>query len=266
MSCWMVEGDGATATVSFGNPPHHVLDHAGVGELESILSDLDRDGYRVVILTGADPSRFIAHADLRDIIAMSARHPTSGDPGSWPRMLRLLERSSFVTIAAISGAAWGGGLEIALTCGLRVLSETASLRFPEALIGILPAVAAHRLLASVPEHVALELLLLAEAFSAQDALRLGLVNVVVPDDEVLVRARAMATRIASLPLATAGAVRELVTASRGDEKALRVRQQELFERLVTLPATAASLAAAQAHYDAGGNTSDVFEQGLRGMR
>ena len=237
-----------------------------MGELERILGQLDRDGYRAVVLTGADPATFIAHADLRDIVAMAAGHSTSGDPGSWPRMPRQIERSSFVTIAAISGLMWGGGLEIALTCGIRVVGETASLRFPEAMIGILPAVAGHRLLATVPEHVALELLLLAEPFSAQDALRLGLVNAVVSDDDVLGRARAMATRIASLPPATVDAIRDVVMASRGEEKALRVRQQELFQLLVALPATAASLTAAQSCYDAGGEVSDVFEQGLRGVR
>lgn len=256
---WTLHQDGAVAELAFANPPHHVLDHAGVNELERQLAELAERSTRVVILTGADPDIFIAHADLGDLAAMALRQATSGDPAAWPRVLRLLDRGPFVTIAAINGQAWGGGLEIALTCGLRVAAQTATFCFPEIALGIVPAVAAHRLLAAVPETVALDLLLLAEPFSALEAHRLGLITRIVPAGEARSVAHAMADRILSFTPGAVDAVRALVVDGRdANERTRRQHQQELFGQRLSDPATADLIDAALERSRAAGTPSDPF--------
>lgn len=259
MTDWTFTIEGAVAELAFAHPPHHVLDHAGVEQLELALADAAERGVRVTILTGASADVFVAHADLDDLVNITAGRATSGDPAAWPRVLRMLDRGPFVTIAAINGRAWGGGLEIALSCGLRIAGESASFCFPEVAIGILPAVAAHRLLATVPEHIALELMLLAEPFDAAEAHRLGLLNRVVPDEQLLPTARAMAARIIAFPSAAVAAIRSLVVDARdADERARRRRQQELFGELIATPGTGELVAAATARYAAGATAPIAF--------
>ncbi len=250
-SAWSGSYDGPVATLTFSRPPLHVISHRDVGDLESLLTRAVEDRVRVVILAGG-PDIFIRHADLDDLVAMADGAPTSGDPSSWIRVLRLLDRGRFVTIAAVEGQAWGGGLEIALTCHLRVLGARASLGFPEVALGIIPGVAAHRLIRSVPPHVAMELMALGDPVDAATAERLGLVNRVVADGDALATATDMARRIVRHPAAAVDAVRSLVVDHRDDtERELRRRQSELWAELVRDPDVVAIIHRARARYDAG---------------
>lgn len=238
MTDWSLTRDGSIAELTFSHPPHHTIDHAGIGELERHLAHLAADDVRVVIVTGGAPDVFIAHAELSDLAAMAAGQPTSGDPGAWPRALRLLDRGPFVTIAAINGRAWGGGLELALSCTLRVADHSSTFCFPEIAIGIVPAVATHRLMAAVSENVALELLLLAQPFDAPRAHHLGLVTHVVPDGTTLDAARSMARRLVGFAPSAVDAVRELVLGGRDhDERERRRHQQTLFSERLADPIT-----------------------------
>jgi len=172
----------------------------------AIFDDFANDSaLRVAILTG-NGGEFCAGSDLR-------RH----DPG----ILRpaagfggLTERFDLdkPIIAAVNGAALGGGFELALACDLIVAAGSATFGFPEAKLGLAPlAGGPQRLVRAVGEKRALRLLLTAEAIGAEEALSLGFLHSVVPDDTLLDRAMALARTIATLSPAAVRACNQLVT-------------------------------------------------------
>ncbi|TWS93901.1 crotonase/enoyl-CoA hydratase family protein [Reyranella sp. CPCC 100927] len=173
----------------------------GIGDaLEA--ADKDRD-VRAIIITGAGDQAFCAGADLRALSRGERLGPTDG-----PRATRGF--AGFVSfpiakpiIAAVNGFALGGGTEIALASDLVVASETASFGLPEVKRGIMAAAGgAFRLLDQLPRKLAMEMVLTGEPITARRALELGLVNAVVPQDQVLHAALALAAKItANAPLA-----------------------------------------------------------------
>ena len=162
---------------------------------------LERD-VRACIVTGAGDSAFSAGTDiglLRDLDAEGARR--AAERGQ--RVCELIERCGVPVIAAVNGVAAGGGCELALACHIRLASDTAEFSLPETRLGVIPAYGGtQRLPRAIPSGRALELMLAGAKLSAQDALRLGLVNRVVEPAQLLAEAEALARSIAELaPLA-----------------------------------------------------------------
>lgn len=159
---------------------------------------------RAIILTGADPA-FCAGFDLRDVAAGERRgeNPHLGWWGALPP-------TRVPVIGAINGAAVTGGLELALACDLRIASERARFGDTHAKVGVLPGWGLTILL---PEAVgrarALQMSLTGELVDAPTALAWGLVNEVVPHDELLPRARAVAAMVAASPADAVTEVRQL---------------------------------------------------------
>jgi len=179
----------------------NALDAATVGEIHAALDRLESSGTRVLIVTGAGEKVFVAGADVNTLLARSNRETL--DAGN-NRLFNRLEQVAFPTIAAINGWALGGGLEFALACDLRVASDAARLGLPETGLGIIPgAGGTHRLPRLVGIGVAKEMILAGTILDAAEALRVGLVNRVVPQPELMAAARELAERIAQrAPLAT----------------------------------------------------------------
>lgn len=154
-------------------------------ELADLLAALadHPDEATVVMLTGGVDGYFIAHADLDDLAELAAGRIPAGDPRSWHRALGLLESMPQPTVAAIDGQAWGGGCETALACTMRIASERAHLGQPEVAVGIIPgAGGTQRLPRLVGPGVGAELCLSGRVVPADEALRIGLVNTVLPTD------------------------------------------------------------------------------------
>ena len=148
-------------------------------ELEALAGRTDE--VSVVVLTGGVDGYFVAHADLDDLAALAKGQPGTGDPAGWGRAMRLLEEMPQPTIAAIDGQAWGGGCEISLACTMRVGSERAHLGQPEVVVGIIPgAGGSQRLPRLVGGGVGAELVLSGRIVQADEALRIGLLNAVLP--------------------------------------------------------------------------------------
>jgi len=153
---------------------------------------------RCLIVTGAGEKAFIAGADIGELAKLTPvegrEHARRGQ-----RVIGWLERLPFPTIAAINGYAYGGGLELAMACSLRVASENAKMGLPETSLGILPGYGGtQRLARLVGASRAMELILTAEkGVTAAEAHRLGLVNRVVPAGQALSGAKELARRIAS---------------------------------------------------------------------
>lgn len=167
----------------------------------------DDPALRVAILTGAGDTDFCAGGDLELTMPMltGARKPES----EWDHKL-LADMTQFTdailrgftlykpVIAAVNGNALGGGTEMANACDLRVAAEHAVFGTPEAKVGLLPGGGSiSRLPRQIPYAKAMEILLIGDSFSAQDALAMGLVNRVVPRDQLLPTALAFATKLAA---------------------------------------------------------------------
>jgi len=163
-------------------------------EVVSAMDEVEADPeYRVVILTGAG-KHFCGGADLRDFAQRARERASSGAerPGSadfvTPQrdLFSALEESRVPIIAAINGAAMGGGCEIALACDIRLISDTATIGLPEIRFGALPAGGGtQRLPRLVGAGVAKEMIFSGLPWTADEALRVGLVNRVVPAAELI---------------------------------------------------------------------------------
>ena len=187
------------ATVTLNRPETmNALSVDLLRELMVVLEELERDDeVAVIILTGAGDKAFVAGGDLKALADVTVQ---------WAREFALLAQKVFncieelskPVIAAINGYALGGGCELAMACDIRIAAESARLGLPEVKLGIIPGFAgAPRLVRLVGKGKAKELIFTAEMIKADEALRIGLVNKVVPADELMSAARAMATTIAS---------------------------------------------------------------------
>ncbi len=167
-----------------------------VAEIDSAFAALRDDrGVRAVILTGAGNKAFAAGADIGVLARMD---PLSGVDVSreGQDVLRRIERFPKPVIAAVGGYALGGGCELALACHLRVASERARFGLPEVSLGIIPGYGGTVRLARVAGlGRAVEMILTGDMIGAERAAEIGLANLVVPHEELLDRACALANRI-----------------------------------------------------------------------
>jgi enoyl-CoA hydratase len=192
------------AHVTFNRPKVlNALNRKTVEELRHALLDAGSDdAVRVLILTGAGEKSFVAGADIGEL---SQQTPVGGRETSLfgQGVFRLLETMGKPSICAINGFALGGGCELALACTIRIASKTAKLGQPEVKLGIIPGYGGSQRLARLcGKGVAHELCLTGEMISAEEALRIGLVNHVHEPAELLPAAEAMAKKIiANAPLA-----------------------------------------------------------------
>lgn len=181
----------------------NALNRQTVEELADALRDArDDEQVRVLILTGAGEKSFVAGADINEL---AQRTPVDGKEFSLfgQAVFRQLETLGKPSIAAINGFALGGGCELALACSMRIASKTAKLGQPEVKLGIIPGYGGSQRLARLcGKGIAHELILTGEMISAEEALRIGLVNRVVEPSELMSTAEAIARKIiANAPLA-----------------------------------------------------------------
>jgi len=192
------------ATVTLNRPEaRNALSGALQQDLwEAVRQAGDDPDVDVVVLTGADPA-FCAGVDLKELsgeasssaTARPARTPRSRDTNGLFRFLPVIPKP---VIGAINGVAVTGGLEVALQCTLLVASERARFADTHARVGIMPGGGVTVLLAqTIGVHRAIEMSLTGNYIDAQEALQLGLVNHVVPHDELLPYARSLAADIVS---------------------------------------------------------------------
>ncbi|MDB5579263.1 MAG: enoyl-CoA hydratase [Bradyrhizobium sp.] len=169
--------------------------HIGIGEA---LEEAERDpDVRVLILTGAGDKAFCAGADLKALARGEPLVPADPATAAWGFAGYVRHHISKPTIAAVNGAALGGGTELTLASDLAVAASTATFGLPEVQRGVLAAAGgAFRIAAQIPAKIAMELLLTGDAISAAQALDLKLVNAVVPPHALMATALDLAARIA----------------------------------------------------------------------
>lgn len=193
----------AVAYVTMNRPKVlNALNKTALGDLRAAFEDARDDAtVRGVIITGAGDKAFIAGADINEVATdtpVQAEEKTRRGHA----LMDLIENLGKPVIAAVNGFALGGGCETALACTIRLAAESAKFGLPEVKLGIIPGYGGtQRLPRLVGKGAALQLILSGAMVNAQEAYRIGLVNEVVPSDQLIGRAEAILTQIgANAPL------------------------------------------------------------------
>lgn len=197
-------GDFGLALLTVNRPEKlNALNAETVLELRDAVARAATDAeVRALIVTGAGEKAFVAGADINQLAALTPIEAQAyAERGQ--RVFREIEMLAKPTLAAINGYALGGGLELAMSCAVRVASENARLGQPEVKLGVLPGYGGtQRLPRLVGRGRALEMLLSGEPVTAAEAYRIGLVNHVVPQAELLEFSRQWLRKVlANAPLA-----------------------------------------------------------------
>ena len=176
----------------------NALNAVHLNDLETAIETAAADvSIRVILLTGAGPKAFAAGADISELAqldeATGREYAVRGQA-----IFRRIERLGKPVIACINGFALGGGCELAMACTLRIASETARLGQPEVKLGVIAGFGGtQRLPRLVGRSAAFKLLLTGAIIPAAEALRIGLVDEVVPAEDLMTRAEALANEIAA---------------------------------------------------------------------
>ena len=210
------EREGSTVIARLSNPPQNLLNAKMVVELAALTRAVEEDdAARSLVLTGDAEGVFITHYDVGELSTASDRvreqdPPARGqDPPARERAVELhgmhklllfMQAMSKPVLAAINGTAMGGGCELALACDFRYIARGGIIGLPEVRVGILPgAGGTQRMTRLLGTAKALELMLLGEVVSAEEAERIGLVHKAVEPDQLLPQILALATELASRP-------------------------------------------------------------------
>ena len=179
--------DAGVATVTVNRPDKlNALNAATIAELDACFADLAADGdVRVVVLTGAGPKAFVAGADIGELADMTAAE-AEALAGRGQALMNRIENLGKPVIAAVNGFALGGGCELAMACTFRYAGASARLGLPETGLGLIPGYGGtQRLPRLVGRGRAMEMVLLGNMIEAVDAMAIGLVNKIYPDEELM---------------------------------------------------------------------------------
>ena len=213
----LVERIGGIANVALNRPKKlNAFDATMHEELYAALdSAAADDGVRCVVLRG-EGRGFSAGADLAQIIAGADGDPDLGEylRNTYSRLVRRMVSMQKPVVASLHGPVYGAGVGIALACDLRVAAESAKFSVTFIKIGLMPDAGVSFFLPRVVGlGRALEMSMLGDPVEADEALRTGLVNRVVPDEELAEETAALASRLAAMPTAALGRTKEALYAS-----------------------------------------------------
>ncbi|MCB9180707.1 MAG: enoyl-CoA hydratase/isomerase family protein [Flavobacteriales bacterium] len=209
----LIHTDGAIRVITINRPDQlNALNRATIAELDKALDEAEADAQvRVLILTGSGAKAFVAGADIKEFAHFSVAEGQALSADGHKKLFDHVERLNKPVIAAVNGFALGGGLELAMSCHFRVASDNAKLGLPEVGLGVIPGYGGtQRLARLVGKGKAMEMIFLGSSgmVAADEALQWGLVNHVVPQEQLLTTCMELAGRIAkNSPTALAAAIR-----------------------------------------------------------
>lgn len=183
--------------ITINNPPVNALTLDVREQLKEVLAEVDgNEEIRALVITGAGPKFFVAGADIKDFPNQMEKGPRE-NAAIYKDMFTYLEDSPRPVIAALNGLALGGGCELVLACDLRIADEKAKLGLPEVTLGLIPGLGGtQRLARLVGPAKAKELLFTGNTITAEEALKIGLVNQVVPAGTAFEEALKLAKKLA----------------------------------------------------------------------
>ena len=202
-----IEEKGTVVVLTISAPKSlNALNSDILAELDNYLNGFDCNKYRCLIVTGEGEKSFVAGADISEMATLNVpQGQTFGARGS--AVFRKIETLHVPVIAAVNGFALGGGCELAMACDIRICSDNAKFGQPEVGLGIIPGFSGTvRLARLVGMGMAKQLIYTGKVIKADEALRIGLVNAVVPQAELMDKAMELANQIAAnAPLAVKAA-------------------------------------------------------------
>jgi enoyl-CoA hydratase/3-hydroxyacyl-CoA dehydrogenase len=203
----LLETRGDIAIAWLNRPPANPLSPQALRDLIDLWQAVDGK-VRVVVLASSNIFTFSAGADIKEFTKMTPDAEGAALLQSSHELMRSMERSSTVTIAAVNSIAFGGGCELAMACDFRIAAESATFGQPEVNLGIIPGFGGtQRLPRLVGDPKALEMNLTGEPIDAYEAHRLGLANQVVPDHELLDTTLSWARKLAGQPPIAVGEIK-----------------------------------------------------------
>lgn len=196
----LITTDKEVAIITINRPTKlNALNKATIEELHYAFKDLGKDKkVKVIILTGSGEKAFVAGADISEFANFSEKEGAKLAAKGQKRLFNFIENLSTPVIAAVNGFALGGGLELAMACHFRVASENAKMGLPEVSLGVIPGYGGtQRLPLLVGKGRAMEMIMTAGMIDAPRALDYGLVNHVVPQEELLALCTQLANKISN---------------------------------------------------------------------
>lgn len=198
-------------TITINRPDQlNALNRDTIAELDQALAEAEAaPAVRVLIITGSGPKAFVSGADIKEFAHFSVEEGKALSADGHKALFDHVERLSKPVIAAVNGFALGGGLELAMSCHFRVASDNARMGLPETSLGVIPGYGGtQRLARLVGKGKAMEMILTAGMIKAEEALQWGLVNHVVPQDQLMAQCNGLAASIMkNSPTALAAAIR-----------------------------------------------------------
>ena len=198
-------------TITINRPEQlNALNRDTIAELDQALSAADTDkSVRVLVITGSGPKAFVAGADIKEFAHFAVEEGKALSADGQKKLFDHVEYMSKPVIAAVNGFALGGGLELAMSCHIRVASDNARMGLPEVSLGVIPGYGGtQRLPRLIGKGKAMEMIFTAGMIKADEALQWGLVNYVVPQAELLAKCNELAAAIMkNSPTALAAAIR-----------------------------------------------------------
>jgi methylglutaconyl-CoA hydratase len=204
--------DSGIATITLNRPEkRNAISFELIDDLLRALNEVEKSDAIVVILTGASKA-FCSGMDLENLKGLIGRTPEQNlqDSETMVRLFRSLYEFPKVTIAAVNGPAIAGGTGLALLCDFTLAVPEAKFGYTEVRIGFVPAIVSTFLLRQTGEKYARDLLLTGRLFDAQEAARMGLVNEVVPAENLISRARELAAQLMQNSPASLRATKKLL--------------------------------------------------------
>jgi len=209
----LITTEDAVMTITINRPAQlNALNSPTIQELNKALSlaDVNPD-VRVIILTGSGEKAFVAGADIKEFADYSVEQGRLLSALGHKLLFDFVENMSKPVIAAVNGFALGGGLELAMSCHMRIASDNAKMGLPEVTLGVIPGYGGTQRLAQlVGKGKAMEMITSAAMLNAEQALQWGLVNEVVPQADLMTKAGELAAKIGkNSPTAISAAIRSV---------------------------------------------------------
>ena len=206
----LVQKTAALAQITINRPKKlNALNKATIYELHKAFDALESDlNIKVIILTGSGEKAFVAGADISEFAHFTADEGATLAREGQEILFNFIENLATPVIAAINGFALGGGLELAMACHFRIASENAKMGLPEVSLGVIPGYGGtQRLPQLVGKGKAMEMIMTAGMISAEDAKNCGLVNHVTIQEELMLLAEKIASKILrNSPVAISAAI------------------------------------------------------------
>ena len=226
----LVEVKDTIAVITLNRPQAlNALNSAVLEDLDKAFSDIDQESVRCVILTGSGEKSFVAGADIGEMSTLTkAQAEAFGKKGN--DIFRKIETFPIPVIAAVNGFCLGGGCELSMCCDFRICSDNAVFGQPETGLGITPGFGGtQRLARLIGRGYAKQLMYAATNIKADEALRIGLVNQVVPQAELMDTVMKIAGKIAAnAPIAVRACKEALNRGIETDTDAALVIEEKLF--------------------------------------